>query len=75
MLRTNKKQALKNTYKNQWLMILFNGCEIFRVIEAELHNVTGSALGQLCIFRSCYFAPETSKTPLSLELLAFGGKN
>jgi hypothetical protein len=50
LLRTKKKQACKNILKNQLLMVFFNGREILRVIEVELHNVTGRVLGQLCKF-------------------------
>ena len=74
LLRTKHEEAFKNTYKNQLLVVFFNGREILRVIAVELHNVTGRLLGQFCQFLPCYFAPKTSTTPLRLELLAFGGK-
>jgi hypothetical protein len=50
LLRTEKKQAFKIIFNNQLLMVFFNGREILRVIAAELHNVTGRVLGQLCKF-------------------------
>ena len=74
LLRTIHEQVFKNSYKNQLLMMFFSECEILRVIAVELHNVTGSVLRQFCQFLPCYFAPQTSTTPLRLELLTFGGK-
>jgi hypothetical protein len=50
LLRTIYEQVFKNSYKNQLLVMFFSGCEIIRVIAAELHNVTGRVLGQLCKF-------------------------
>ena len=63
LLRTIYEQVFKNSYKNQLLMVFFNGREILRVIAAELHNVTGSVLEQLCKFRPCYFAPKPRRYP------------
>jgi hypothetical protein len=52
------KKAFQNIYKNQLLMVFFNGREILRVIVAELHNVTGRALWQFCQFRRVILSPK-----------------